>query len=77
MSCLCLFVFIGITRPGSGRTDGLLWLCFRLLRCGPGDDILHSSLLVVVKVSAHNLRLGWVDPMIVPLSVQEMLSGQI
>lgn len=40
-------------RPAGGpgdRLDETLSLCFRLLRCEPGDRVLHVSLLVVGKV---------------------------
>lgn len=46
----------GRAEPESGKTEGLLRLCFRLLRSGPGDDILHLSLLVVGKVTCASLR---------------------
>lgn len=38
-----------VGRPGD-RLDDTLSLCFRLLQCGPGDRVLHVSLLVVGKV---------------------------
>ncbi|CAM9652718.1 unnamed protein product [Ascophyllum nodosum] len=34
----------------SGRLDEILWLCCCLLECGPGDGVLHLSLLVVGKI---------------------------
>lgn len=42
-----------VARPAGvtgDRLDDTLSLCFRLLRCGPGDRVLHVSLLVVGKV---------------------------
>eukprot|EP00752_Nemacystus_decipiens_P010771 g9583.t2 len=45
----------GITRPvrgTRGRLDEILWLCYRLLRCTPGDGVLHVSLLVVSKITS-------------------------
>lgn len=62
----CLYtVFAGNAKAGAdnggrpagvagGQLDGLLWLCCRLLRCGPGDGVLHVSLLLVVKVCARH-----------------------
>ncbi|CBN77602.1 hypothetical protein Esi_0004_0241 [Ectocarpus siliculosus] len=36
----------------AGRLDDILRLCCRLLRCGPGDGVLHVSLQAIGKVSA-------------------------
>lgn len=33
------------------RLDDILWLCCRLVRCGPGDAVLHVTLLAIGKVS--------------------------
>ncbi|CAM9151927.1 unnamed protein product [Laminaria digitata] len=32
------------------RLDDILWLCCRLVRCGPGDAVLHVSLLAIGKI---------------------------
>ncbi|CAN0153209.1 unnamed protein product, partial [Pylaiella littoralis] len=37
-----------------GQLDDLLSLCCRLLRCEPGDGVLHVSLLLVVKIMSNS-----------------------